>query len=85
MCFLGGQKGVPPNFVTPQLTPLIRSDVQQVDFTMPGDSGALVVARGDEVDRQPVGLVFASARKYTVANPINEVLTALDVDIEGDL
>jgi hypothetical protein len=55
-------------------------------FSKPGDSGALVVADGGANDRKPVGLLFASANdnSFTVANPIDDVLEALDITIDGD-
>ena len=58
--------------------------IRGVDFSLPGDSGSLVVVAGGDDDRKPVGLLFASGKGYTVANPINEVLTALDADIDGE-
>jgi hypothetical protein len=63
---------------------IIESDTQGVDFTLPGDSGSLVVADGGDDDRKPVGLVFASGKGYTVANPINDVLSALNVNMDGE-
>ena len=41
---------------------------------------------GGEDDRKPVGLLFASAtdNSFTLANPIDEVLLALGVTIDGD-
>ncbi len=57
-------------------------------FSAGGDSGSLVVVdgkgrdRGD--DRKPIGLLFAGSDLYTVANPIDAVLTALGVSIDGE-
>jgi hypothetical protein len=62
---------------------VLRSTSAKVDFSMPGDSGSLVVAAGGEHDRKPVGLLFASGKNISVANPINDVLIELDVDIDG--
>jgi len=57
-------------------------------FSAGGDSGSLVVASGrgrnKADDRKPVGLLFAGSSLATVANPIEEVLSALDVTIDGD-
>jgi len=53
-------------------------------FSLPGDSGSLVVASEGEDERAPVGLLFASGKGISVANPIDEVLTALDIEIDGD-
>jgi hypothetical protein len=53
-------------------------------FSIPGDSGSLVVASGGVEDRKPVGLLFASGTGITIANPINEVLRALNVVIDGE-
>jgi len=64
---------------------VIRS-VNTSDFSRSGDSGALILAESGVDDRKPVGLLFASTadKVYTIANPINEVLAALDVDIDGE-
>ena len=57
-------------------------------FSAPGDSGSLVVVDGkgrDKADdRKPVGLLFAGSDLYTVANPIDAVLGAFGVDIDGE-
>jgi hypothetical protein len=58
-------------------------------FSGNGDSGSLVVASGGQDDRRPVGLIFAggvdgSNASISVANDISEVLTQLDVVIDGD-
>lgn len=54
-------------------------------FLKPGDSGSLVVVKGGENDRAPVGLLFAgnSTGKLGVANPIQAVLDAFGVTIDG--
>jgi hypothetical protein len=64
----------------------IRSPDPSNPFSKYGDSGALIVADGGVNDRKPVGLLFASTSDgvYTIANPINEVLAAFDVTIDGD-
>ncbi len=50
-------------------------------FCRAGDSGSLIVTTAG---RQPVGLLFAgTASGYTFANPINAVLKALNVTIDG--
>jgi len=54
------------------------------EFSKPGDSGSLVVASGGLDDRKPVGLLFASGTGITIANQINEVLSALNVVIDGE-
>jgi hypothetical protein len=57
-------------------------------FSAGGDSGSLVVldgkgkSRGN--DRKAVGFLFAGSSQYTIANPIDEVLTTLGVTIDGD-
>jgi len=57
-------------------------------FSAGGDSGSLVVVDGKgrnrAEDRRPVGLLFAGSDLYTVANPIDAVLTALGVSIDGE-
>ncbi len=56
-------------------------------FSAGGDSGSLVVldgkGRNRADDRRPVGLLFAGNPLYTFANPIDEVLEAFSVDIDG--
>jgi hypothetical protein len=53
-----------------------------------GDSGSLIVVDGkgrDKADnRRPVGLLFAGNQLYTIANPIDEVLGAFGVTIDGN-
>jgi hypothetical protein len=46
-------------------------------MSQPGDSGAAVL----DVDRRVVGLLFAGSEAATVINPIDEVLSALDVEL----
>lgn len=59
-------------------------------FSAGGDSGSLIVVddrKGKKVgpdDRKPIGLLFAGSALYTIANPINDVLTAFGVTIDGD-
>jgi len=53
------------------------------NFSAPGDSGSLVVASGGAKERYSVGLVFAAGSGITAANPINDVLSALNVSIDG--
>jgi hypothetical protein len=54
--------------------------VQSASFSRPGDSGSLIV----DGNRRPVGLLFAGGDIYTFANPINQVLSALNVTIDGN-
>ena len=49
-------------------------------FSSGGDSGSLIV----DSKKNPVGLLFAGSSLYTVANPIDEVLSALGVTIDGN-
>jgi len=57
-------------------------------FSAGGDSGSLIVfdgkGRTKRDDRKPIGLLFAGSDLYTIANPIDEVLTKLDVSIDGE-
>jgi hypothetical protein len=57
-------------------------------FSAGGDSGSLVVidGKGREKanDRKAVGLLFAGSALYTIANPIDEVLDAFGVSIDGE-
>jgi hypothetical protein len=55
-------------------------------FSAGGDSGSLIVVNNkrDPNHLAPVGLLFAGSSLYTVANPINEVLSELGVTIDGN-
>jgi len=50
-------------------------------FSSGGDSGSLIVT--DDLNYNPIGLLFAGSSTMTVANPIGEVLEAFSVDIDG--
>lgn len=65
---------------------IIKSVDEAIKFSRAGDSGSLIVVEDGPDDRKPVGLLFASSadNTLTIANPINLVLTALDVDIDGE-
>jgi len=65
---------------------VVRATNTSVPFSMPGDSGSLIVVDGGTNDRSATGLLFASTSDnlYTIANPINEVLLALDITIDGN-
>lgn len=54
-------------------------------FSAGGDSGSLIVlsAKGAN-DRRPVGLLFAGGNRFTIANPIDAVLTRFNVTIDGE-
>ncbi len=47
-------------------------------FSDSGDSGSLIV---DRKSRRATGLLFAGSATHTIANPIDEVLTALGVSL----
>jgi len=55
-------------------------------FSEGGDSGSLIVVDGGCDDRRPVGLLFAGDElgTYTVANPIDAVLAAFGVTVDGE-
>ncbi len=53
------------------------------NFSAGGDSGSLVVARGGSDNGKPVGLLFAGSVAITIANPIDEVLDAFGVTVDG--
>lgn len=57
-------------------------------FSAGGDSGSLVVVDGKGKhaadDRKAVGLLFAGSSFYTVANPIDEVLSRFGATIDGE-
>ncbi len=48
-------------------------------FSMPGDSGALVVQRGPQ--NLAVGLLFAGSSSHSTANHIGDVLQALQIHL----
>ena len=50
-------------------------------FSRGGDSGSLVVTQA--AGHNPVGLLFAGASSITILNPIDDVLTTLNVTIDG--
>jgi hypothetical protein len=50
-------------------------------FSGSGDSGSLIVT--DDANANPVALLFAGSRTTTIGNPINAVLSALGVTIDG--
>lgn len=50
-------------------------------FSKAGDSGSLIVT--DNADANPVALLFAGSNTVTIGNPINAVLSALNVSIDG--
>jgi hypothetical protein len=66
---------------------IVIKSIDSSDFSRVGDSGALIVIDGGVDDRKAVGLLFASTsdKIYTIANHIDEVLLALDVEIDGEL
>jgi hypothetical protein len=49
-------------------------------FSAGGDSGSLIVTTGDN---SPVGLLFAGSSSYTIATPIDVVLSTFNVEIDG--
>jgi chitodextrinase len=51
-------------------------------FSAGGDSGSLIVT--DDDGKNPVGLLFAGSSTLTVANPIDAVLEAFGVTIDGE-
>ncbi|HEU4799992.1 MAG TPA: hypothetical protein VFS94_05115 [Gemmatimonadales bacterium] len=50
-------------------------------FSKAGDSGSLIVT--DNSSANPVALLFAGSNTITIGNPINAVLSALGVQIDG--
>ncbi|MGH7573477.1 MAG: hypothetical protein ACREMK_16790, partial [Gemmatimonadota bacterium] len=53
-------------------------------FSQGGDSGSLIVLEKGSGARRPVGLLFAGSSSVTIANPIDFVLDALNVTIDGN-
>jgi len=62
--------------------------IQPGSFSAGGDSGSLIVVDGKgknkSQDRNPVGLLFAGSTLVTIANPIDPVLDAFGVTIDGN-
>jgi hypothetical protein len=54
------------------------------NFSDGGDSGSLIVMHGGSDDRRPVGLLFAGSPTTTVANPIDAVLAAFGITVDGE-
>jgi hypothetical protein len=55
--------------------------IEDGTFSAGGDSGSLVVTADDACN--PVGLLFAGSSSHTIANPIDAVLNAFNVDVDG--
>jgi hypothetical protein len=53
-------------------------------FSAGGDSGSLIVVQKGKDARKPVGLLFAGSQVITIANPIDAVLKAFDVTVDGE-
>jgi len=53
-------------------------------FSAGGDSGSLIVVEKGGNARKPVALLFAGGGGVTIANPIDEVLGAFGVTIDGN-
>jgi len=58
-------------------TALFTGQLVAGPMSQPGDSGSAVL----DMDRKVVGLLFAGSDAATVINPIDEVLSALDVEL----
>lgn len=54
------------------------------NFSAGGDSGSLIVVERGGDARRPVGLLFAGGGGSTFANPIDAVLNAFNVTVDGD-
>lgn len=52
-------------------------------FSAGGDSGSLIVVDDGTDANTPVGLLFAGSSSYTIANPIDDVLTYFTITIDG--
>lgn len=66
---------------TARFTGQIIIDGTKGSFSRAGDSGSLIVT--DNAGANPVGLLFAGSNTITVANPIGEVLAAVNATIDG--
>ena len=51
-------------------------------FSAGGDSGSLIVTQ--KGGNKPVCLLFAGSSQFTFANPIDDVLAAYGVTLDGD-
>ncbi len=62
--------------------------IQPGSFSAGGDSGSLIVLDGKGRDKankgKPVALLFAGSVLFTIANPIDAVLTRFGVTIDGE-
>lgn len=56
--------------------------VRNADFSMPGDSGSLVLTSATKVPR-PVGLIFAGSPSFTVANSIIHINNYFQTSVVG--
>jgi hypothetical protein len=66
---------------------VIEPEVVTDYFHGGGDSGSLIVTNdplSSEKNNRPVGLLFAGSASMTLANPINAVLDAFTVTIDGE-
>jgi hypothetical protein len=59
-------------------TALFSGQLMAGPMSQPGDSGAAIL----DTDRRVVGLLFAGSEAATVLSPIDEVLSALDVELQ---
>ncbi len=57
---------------------IIVQGIPGIPFSQGGDSGSLILTN---TGNNPVALLFAGSNSYTIANPINAVLAALNVSI----
>jgi hypothetical protein len=55
--------------------------IGKAGFSAGGDSGSLIVT--NNANKQPVGLLFAGSSTTTVANPISDVVAALNISFVG--
>jgi len=55
--------------------------IDKKGFSAGGDSGSLIVT--NDANKQPVGLLFAGSNTETVANPIRDVVAALNISFVG--
>jgi len=59
-------------------TALFEGQIVTGNMSSPGDSGSLLV---EAAGPRAVGLLFAGSDRSTVFNPIQDVLSALDIEI----
>lgn len=72
------------NYGSPGVARFVNQIVVSGSFSAGGDSGSLVVVEKGPDARRPVGLLYAGNSSTTILNPIDAVLNAFGVTIDGE-